>query len=653
MNNVSKRTDYDQYLASQTKYNEVTKKGKSKIKEFYFTLQLNNFKQCSLLLSILFTVIALPIDVPIQIENIEAFGEIIDKDLDKNLSNAEPAKNNPFGTMRNTDNQGRVPHILNGQTGLGGDSSSVSASQVAAASSSSEVYGDFNGDGFDDLAIGIPGEDVDSINNVGAVEIIYGDKSGLDARIGDQFITSISLAGDSEIAAEDDEFGSSLAAGDFNGDGRDDLAIGVPGAFTDPLRPGVVYVVYGTALGLEGDEDPKIDFQILSQGVNNINDIQEDGDGFGFSLTSGDFNGDGKDDLAIGVPNESVDTIEGAGGVEVIYGSSSGLSATSPLADQFWTQNTADINDASETSDSFGRSVTSGDFNGDAKDDLAIGVPDEGLGVGKDNSVGGVEVIYGSSSGLSATSPRSDQFWTQDSPDIDDVAENVNAFGSSLTSGDFNGDGRDDLAIGIKWEQINSKSEVGAVEVIYGSSSGLSATSARPDQFWTQDSPDINDATESEDQFGYSLSSGDYNGDGKDDLAIGVWWEDSGSIDDAGGVEVIYGSSSGLSATSPLADQFWTQNSADINDAAESGDRFGEAVYSGDFNNDAKDDLAIGVPCEDVGSLTDCPGGVEVIYGSSSGLSATSAHADQFWTQGSLSVKDSSEDGDTFGDELG
>jgi hypothetical protein len=118
--------------------------------------------------------------------------------------------------------------------------------------------------------------------------------------------------------------------------------------------------VYGTALGLEGDEDPKIDFQILSQGFNNVNDIQEDGDSFGSSLTSGDFNGDGRDDLAIGVPNESVGSIEGAGGVEVVYGSSSGLSATSPLADQFWTQDSADVNDVAETFDSFGRSVNVG-----------------------------------------------------------------------------------------------------------------------------------------------------------------------------------------------------------------------------------------------------------------------------------------------------
>ena len=69
---------------------------------------------------------------------------------------------------------------------------------------------------------------------------------------------------------------------------------------------------------------------------------------------------------------------------------------------------------------------------------------------------------------------------------------------------------------------------------------------------------------------------GDFNGDGFDDLAIGVAAEDLGSIfnADAGGVEVIYGSSVGLSATSPHADQFWTQDSANIDDSAEVEDLF-------------------------------------------------------------------------------
>ena len=521
-------------------------------------------------------------------------------------------------------------------------SSATAASSQVTAQSSSKVNGDFNGDGRDDLAIGAPGEN----GGAGAVNVIYGSSSGLSATSprDDQFWTQ-SSPDVNDDPQSDDAFGSSLASGDFNGDGRDDLAIGVPEEDLDSISDvGAVEVIYGSSNGLSANS-PRAD-QFWTQDSADVDDGKETGDRFGSFLTSGDFNGDGKDDLAIGVPNESI-----GGGVEVIYGSSSGLSATSPRADQFWTQDSADINDAAETSDDFGGSVTSGDFNGDGRDDLAIGVPLEDLTVEKSHA-GGVEVIYGSSSGLSATSPRADQFWTQDSVNIDGTAEHSDAFGYSLTTGDFNGDGKDDLAAGARWENINSHSEAGAVSVIYGSSSGLSATSALADQFWNQDTTNVNDVAESEDQFGRSISAGDYNSDGKDDLAIGVWWEDLGSGDDEGGVEVIYGSSSGLSATSPRADQFWTQDSADIDDVAESGDRFGKALYSGDFNGDGKDDLAIGIPCENVDTI-DCGGGVEVIYGSSSGLSATSPRADQFWTQSTTNVDDISEDGDSFGDALG
>jgi hypothetical protein len=529
--------------------------------------------------------------------------------------------------------------------------SADAASSQISAQSSNEVYGDFNGDGRDDLAIGVPGENrvPGESEGAGAVNVLYGSSNGLSATSprSDQFWTQNS-ADINDASEVDDTFGSSLASGDFNGDGRDDLAIGVPGESVNsqPFAGGVE-VIYGSSNGLSATS-PRPD-QFWTQNSADVNGASEIGDSFGFSVTSGDFNADGKDDLAIGVPNES----EG-GAVNVLYGSSNGLSATSPRADQFWTQNTADVNDVSETGDDFGNSLTSGDFNNDGKDDLAVGVQGESLSVEKSNA-GAVEVIYGSSSGLSATSPRADQFWTQDTANVDDVAER-DAFGWSLTSGDFNGDGKDDLAIGARWEKLDFDSEAGAVQVIYGSSSGLSATSPRGDQFWTQDTPDVNDVAESEDQFGFSTSAGDFNGDGKDDLAIGVWDEDvdigGGDVDEAGGVEVIYGSSSGLSATSPRADQFWTQDSANIDDVPERPDEFGSAVYSGDFNGDGKDDLAIGVPQEDVGSISSA-GAVEVIYGSSSGLSATSPRADQFWTQNSADVNDVTESGDHFGRALG
>jgi FG-GAP repeat protein len=161
-------------------------------------------------------------------------------------------------------------------------------------------------------------------------------------------------------------------------------------------------------------------------------------------------------------------------------------------------------------------------------------------------------------------------------------SQSAQAESSNEVYGDFNGDGFDDLTIGVPFEDVGSISGVSGVEVIYGSSNGLSATLAHADQFWTQESPDIENHAQSEAQFGFSLTGCDFNADGKDDLAIGVPFENVGSVVDAvidaGGVEVIYGSSSGLSATSAHADQFWSQDSPDIDGSAETGDFFSHSL---------------------------------------------------------------------------
>jgi hypothetical protein len=244
--------------------------------------------------------------------------------------------------------------------------------------------------------------------------------------------------------------------------------------------------------------------------------------------------------------------------------------------------------------------------------------PDKALAIQK--SVSG-DVLYGSSNGLSSAN---DLFWNKDSSELNDEPEPYDSLGSALAVGDFNNNGFDDLAIGVPWDfgDATASGEAGAVHVIYGSSSGLSSTN---EQLWSQDSSGVNDATECCGEFfGDALAVGDFNNNGFDDLAIGVWGEDVADVESAGAVSVLYGSSGGLSSAN---DQFRSQANSGIEGDPQSEDRFGDALAVGDFNNNGFDDLAIGVTGEDIGSVSDA-GAINVLYGSTNRLSSIGS---QFW----------------------
>jgi hypothetical protein len=109
-------------------------------------------------------------------------------------------------------------------------------------------------------------------------------------------------------------------------------------------------------------------------------------------------------------------------------------------------------------------------------------------------------------------------------------AHTGNHFGFCTQPGDFNGDGYDDLAIGIELKGISGHPNAGAVQVLYGSPVGLQVDGVEGpnDQIWSQDSPGVQEDSESGDGFGRALASADFNADGFDDLAIGVKGSASG-----------------------------------------------------------------------------------------------------------------------------
>jgi phosphoglycolate phosphatase-like HAD superfamily hydrolase len=138
------------------------------------------------------------------------------------------------------------------------------------------VAGDFNGNGIADLAIADTGEDVGAALSAGAVNVLYGANGGL-ATAGQDFLKQ-GVNGVGGTSETNDEFGVTLAAGDFNGNRKSDLAIGDTeedvGAATDA---GAVNVLYGTGGGLA-----TVGQDFIRQGVNGVMGASVASDQFGW-----------------------------------------------------------------------------------------------------------------------------------------------------------------------------------------------------------------------------------------------------------------------------------------------------------------------------------------------------------------------------------
>ncbi|NUT12309.1 MAG: hypothetical protein HOQ38_17730 [Nonomuraea sp.] len=294
------------------------------------------------------------------------------------------------------------------------------------------AVGDFDGDRCADLAVGVSeefaGARVPGADGEGVVQIFDGSPAGLTEG------RRLTPAGRGS-----DRFGAALAAGDLDGDGKDELAVGSP----SHASGGAV-----TIYGMKGRKAYRI-----SQRTRWVRQAANVTDQWGAALTAGDFDGDGRDELAVGAPADSV-RLDGQGSVTVI----------DPRARQarLLTQSSPGIKGASEKWDAFGAALATGDFDGDGRDDLAIGVPGEGLSENQramDYGDGTVDVLYGSRAGLRT---HGSEAWSQRS--LKGEPRYYDRFGAALAAGDFTGDGRDELAVGVPGEH--------AVQVLQGRASG-------------------------------------------------------------------------------------------------------------------------------------------------------------------------------------
>jgi hypothetical protein len=495
------------------------------------------------------------------------------------------------------------------------------------SASAGTVSGDFNGDGRADLAVDVEGQQVGGQPGAGAVHVIYGSRAGLSGD-GDR-VFSQNTPRIKQTAEAGDEFGNSLAAGDFNGDGFADLGIGTP--FEDlgqgKDNAGVVQILYGSRRGLRVRGN-----QLLAEGHAGLKDSPASQDDFGYALAAADLGHGRAADLAIGAAFERVNGQMRAGAVHVVYGSGDGLTAKH---NQRFTEDTAGLSQVAEPDDRFGFSLAAGDLGGGPHADLVIGAPQKR--VGSATGAGSVTVLYGSRQGIRATTG---QLITQDTPGVRGVSESGDGFGMSLAVADLGRDRHSDLAIGVPFED-----GAGAVNVLYGSPSGVTADAS---QFFNQDSLAVGDGSKPSDRFGVALAAANFGRNRHADLAVGVP-EDCVSAAPcvtAGAVDVLYASDHGLKGS---AVQAISQATPGVQGTPQAADLFGWAVAAGRFRGTKVADLVAGIPNKDVHAPNDNAGAIAVLRGSSKGITTA---GDQFLTEGSAGLAGSPDPNDHFGSEL-
>jgi hypothetical protein len=293
------------------------------------------------------------------------YGFDVEKAGDLNADGYDDIIVGSYGEDDNGSSSGTAYIYLGSASGLSSDA----AVELYGANSSDYLgyttagLGDVSGDGGDDFAVGAYGND-DSASSAGAVYIWFGVPTA------SQSADNADVAIFGEASYDYMGYVGSVTAGDYDGDGTNDVMTAAYSADNNGSGSGTAYVNYGpltsgTSLDA-GDSDVLINGSTSS-------------DYLGYGSASGDLNDDGYDDLALGAYGNDTGG-SSAGQAYVFYGSASGWSGSVAVT-------SADVTvTGGASSDYMGRAITMADFNGDSNTDLMVGAggnDDNGSTAGK------------------------------------------------------------------------------------------------------------------------------------------------------------------------------------------------------------------------------------------------------------------------------
>ncbi|MEM6548753.1 MAG: hypothetical protein AAF713_13535 [Pseudomonadota bacterium] len=473
--------------------------------------------------------------------------------------------------------------------------------------------GDINGDGFGDLIFGAPDASWRAADGtvirpqVGEVAVVFGRPAGHPAVVGIETLNGRNGFLVEERAEGSARLGTSVSGGgDIDGDGVDDVVYG--SAFADHGSAGTDQ---GTAWAFFGSvgRQPRaqgVD-QAVARGAELVEGTSDEGYlGFATAML-GDVNGDGLDDAALAIPGQSQNGQSQAGGVAVVLGSAAHGQIPDTAAQASGSRGFRILGEASQ--DFAGGSVAgAGDFNGDGFNDIVVGAS---FADGASPASGAAYLVFGARTPGTidlATSGRQSVLKINGLVPGDGVGVSVDG------AGDVNGDGFDDVIVGTR---LNGG--IGAAYVVFGRGGNRERDITLAELNGANGFRITGVAVD--DLFGASVAgAGDVNGDGYDDILVGAFQSDAGTLQEAGSAYLLFGSADGFGGT-VFVDALDGTNGYRFNGAAAYDNAGITVAGAGDLNFDGADDIMIAADRANRPGMADA-GAVSLVYGGAETLAA-------------------------------